>query len=148
MIKKSVSLTPEGKKDLERELAELKKQRPEITERIAIARDFGDLKENEENSSARNEQKVAEDRILEIEEILKNAKVIRGGKRTKVGLGTVVKLDMGGKKVEYSLVGTIEADPLAGKISDESPIGKELVGRKEGESFDFNGKKVKILELK
>ena len=148
MIKKSLSLTSEGKKELEKELAELKKQRPEITERIAIARDFGDLKENEEYSSARNEQKLAENRILEIEDILKNAKVIRGGKRTKVALGATVKLDMGGKEVEYSVVGTIEADPLAGKISDESPIGKQLIGRKVGEDFDFNGKKVKILELR
>lgn len=148
MIKKSVNLTPEGKKELEKELEGLKKQRPEIAERIAVARDFGDLKENEEYSSARNEQKIAENRILEIEEILKNAKMIRSGKRTKVGLGATVKLDMGGKEVEYAVVGTIEADPLAGKISDESPIGKGLLGKKVGDSFDFNGKTVKILELR
>ena len=148
MIKKSVSLTPEGKKKLEEELEELIRQRPEITERIATARAFGDLKENEEYSSARNEQKLAENRILEIEEILKSAQVIKGGKRTKVALGTTVKLDMGGKEVEYSLVGTVEADPLAGKISNESPIGKELMGRKAGDEFEFNGKKVKVLELK
>ena len=147
MIKKSLSLTSEGKKELEKELAELKKQRPEITERIAIARGFGDLKENEEYSSARNEQKMAENRILEIEDILKNAKLIRGGSKTKVALGSKVKLDMGGKKVEYTIVGTVEADPLSGKVSDESPIGKELMGKKAGDSFDFNGKKVKILEL-
>lgn len=148
MIQKSVNLTTEGKKELEKELAELKKQRPEITERIAIARDFGDLKENEEYSSARNEQKIAESRILEIEDILKNAKIIRGGSRTKVGLGSKVKIELGGKKVEYLVVGTVEADPLAGKISDESPIGKQLLGKKVGDSFDFNGKKVKVLELK
>ena len=147
MIKKTVSLTPEGKKKLEKELDDLIKQRPEITERIATARAFGDLKENEEYSSARNEQKLAENRILEIEDILKNAQVIRCGKRTKVALGTKVKLDMGGRKVEYSLVGTVEADPLEGKISNESPIGALLMGKKAGESFDFNGKKVKVLEL-
>ena len=147
MIKKTVSLTPEGKKKLEKELEDLIKQRPEITERIATARAFGDLKENEEYSSARNEQKLAENRILEIEDILKNAQVIRGGKRAKVALGTKVKLDMDGRKVEYSLVGTVEADPLEGKISDESPIGALLMGKKAGESFDFNGKKVKVLEL-
>lgn len=147
MMSKSLSLTAAGKKELEQELEELIRQRPEITERIVTARDFGDLKENEEYSAARNEQKMAENRILEIQEILKNAKVIRGGKKTKVVLGATVKLDMGGKKVEYAIVGTVEADPLEGKISNESPIGKELMGKKAGESFDFNGKKVKILAV-
>lgn len=147
MIKKSISLTAEGKKELEKELAELIKERPAIAERIAIARSFGDLSENEEYSSARNEQKVAEGRILEIQDILKNAKVIRGGKKTKVDLGATVSLDMGGRKVTYTLVGATEANPLEGKISNESPIGKALLGHKAGESFDFNGKKVKVIEI-
>lgn len=147
MIKKSISLTAEGKKELEKELAELIKERPAIAERIAIARSFGDLSENEEYSSARNEQKVAESRILEIQDILKNAKVIRGGKKTKVDLGATVSLDMGGRKVTYTLVGATEANPLEGKISNESPIGKALLGHKAGESFDFNGKKVKVIEI-
>ena len=148
MIKKSVNLTAEGKKELEKELDELIKGRPAIAERIATARDFGDLSENEEYSSARNEQKVAEGRILEIQEILKNAKIIRGGKKDKVALGATVVLDMGGRKVEYALVGPTEANPLEGKISNESPIGKAIFGRKAGEDFEFNGKKVKILEIK
>lgn len=148
MIKKSVNLTAEGKKELEKELDELIKGRPAIAERIATARAFGDLSENEEYSSARNEQKVAEGRILEIQEILKNAKIIRGGKKDKVALGATVVLDMGGRKVEYALVGPTEANPLEGKISNESPIGKAIFGRKAGEDFEFNGKKVKILEIK
>lgn len=148
MIKKSISLTAEGKKELEQELDELIKSRPAIAERIATARAFGDLSENEEYSSARNEQKIAEGRILEIQEILKSAKVIRGGKKTKVDLGANVSLDMGGHKVEYSVVGPTEANPLEGKISNESPIGKALLGRKAGETFEFNGKKVKIIEIK
>lgn len=148
MATKHMSLTAAGKKKLEEELAELIRQRPEITERIATARDFGDLKENEEYSSARNEQKMAENRILEIQEILKNAQVIRGGKRSKVALGATVKLDMGGQKKEYTVVGTVEADPSNGMISNESPIGKELLGKKVGDEFDFNGRKVKILALK
>lgn len=148
MIKKSVNLTAEGKKELEKELDELIKGRPAIAERIATARAFGDLSENEEYSSARNEQKVAEGRILEIQEILKNAKIIRGGKKDKVDLGVTVLLDMGGRKVEYALVGPTEANPLEGKISNESPIGKAIFGRKAGEDFDFNGKKVKIVEIK
>lgn len=148
MIKKSVNLTAEGKKELEKELNELIKSRPAIAEKIATARAFGDLSENEEYSSARNEQKVAEGRILEIQEILKNAKIIRGGKKDKVDLGVTVLLDMGGRKVEYALVGPTEANPLEGKISNESPIGKAIFGRKAGEDFDFNDKKVKIVEIK
>ncbi|MBR3253383.1 transcription elongation factor GreA [Candidatus Saccharibacteria bacterium] len=148
MIKKSISLTAEGKKELEKELDALIKGRPAITEKIATARAFGDLSENEEYSSARAEQKMAESRILEIEDILKNAKIIRGGKKDKVILGATVALDMGGRKVEYTLVGPTEANPLEGKISNESPIGKALFGRKAGEEFEFNGKKVKIAEIK
>lgn len=148
MIKKSVNLTAEGKKDLEKELDELIKNRPAIAERIATARAFGDLSENEEYSSARNEQKVAEGRILEIQDILKNAKIIRGGKKDKVDLGVTVVLDMGGRKVEYVLVGPTEANPLEGKISNESPIGKVIFGHKAGEELEFNGKKIKIVEIK
>jgi transcription elongation factor GreA len=148
MVKKSVSLTLEGKKKLEAELAELIANRPAITERIATARAFGDLSENEEYSSARNEQKVAEGRILEIQDILKNAKIIRGGKKSTVGLGATVVLDMGGRKVEYTLVGPTEADPFSGKISNESPIGKAISGKHAGDTAEFNGKKVKIVEIK
>ena len=148
MIKKTISLTAEGKKELEKELDELIKNRPAIAERIATARAFGDLSENEEYSSARNEQKLAESRILEIQDILKSAKIIRAGKKDKVALGTTVLLDMGGRKVEYTLVGPTEANPLEGKISNESPIGKAIFGHKVGESVEFNGKKVKIVEIK
>ena len=148
MIKKSINLTAEGKKELEKELNELIKSRPAIAERIATARAFGDLSENEEYSSARNEQKIAESRILEIQDILKNAKIIRGGKKDSVSLGATVAIDMGGREVEYTLVGPTEANPLEGKISNESPIGKAILGRKAGESFDFNGKTVKIIAIK
>ncbi len=147
MIKKSISLTAEGKKELEQELKTLISGRAEIADRIATARAFGDLSENEEYSSARNEQKIAEGRILEIQEILKNAKIIRGGKKDKAMLGATVKLDMGGREVSYTVVGSTEANPLEGKISNESPIGKAILGRKAGEEFDFNGKKVKIVEI-
>ena len=147
MIKKTVSLTAEGKKHLEEELEELIKNRPVIAEKIATARSFGDLSENEEYSSARNEQKVAEGRILEIQELLKSAKLIRGGKKDRAVLGATVKLNMGGRKVEYTLVGPTEANPLEGKISNESPIGKAVFGHKAGDEIEFNGKKVKIVEI-
>ena len=149
MIKKNISLTAEGKKELEKELDELIKGRPAIAEKIATARAFGDLSENEEYSSARNEQKMAEGRILEIQDILKNAKIIRGGKKSSVALGATVVLDMGGRQVTYTLVGATEANPLEGKISDASPIGKAVLGHKVGDEVEFNGgKKVKIAEIK
>ena len=148
MIKKVINITSEGKKELEKELDELIKGRPVIAEKIATARAFGDLSENEEYSAARSEQKMAENRILEIQDILKNAEVIKNGKKDKVVLGVTVALDMDGRKVEYTLVGPTEANPLEGKISNESPIGKVLFGRKAGEDFEFNGKKVKIVEIK
>ncbi|MBQ6149554.1 transcription elongation factor GreA [Candidatus Saccharibacteria bacterium] len=147
MNKKEVHLTAEGKKDLEKELSDLIAKRPEIAEKIATARAFGDLSENEEYSSARAEQKMTENRILEIQDILKNAKVIKAGKRTTVSLGTNVKLDLGGRKMEYTVVGATEADPTKGKISNESPIGKVIMGLKVGESVEFNGKKVKIISI-
>ena len=148
MIKKNISLTAEGKKELENELDALIKSRPEIAEKIATARSFGDLSENEEYSSARNEQKMAESRIQEIQEILKNAKIIEAGNKEKASLGATILLDMGGREVEYLLVGATEANPLEGKISNESPIGKALLGRKSGETFEFNGKKVEIKEIR
>ncbi len=148
MIKKSISITAAGKKELEAELNELIKNRPAIAEKIATARAFGDLSENEEYSSARNEQKMAETRILEIQEILKSAKIIKAVKRDSVALGSTVVLDMDGRKVTYTLVGATEANPLEGKISNESPIGKAVMGKKAGDSFDFNGKTVKLEEIK
>lgn len=147
-MKKTTSLTKEGRANLEKELADLKAQRPAIAERIATARAFGDLSENEEYSSARAEQKTVENRILEIEDILKTAKIIRAGSHDKVVIGATVAVSIAGKKSVYSVVGPVEADPLNGKISDVSPIGKALLGKKAGESFELpNGNKGKIVSV-
>lgn len=146
-MKKNVNLTKEGKQELEEELKTLKARRPEIAEKIATARAFGDLSENEEYSSARSEQKTVENRILEIEDILKNAKVIRSATHSKVALGATVKVKMNGKEKTYSIVGPVEADPGNGKISDASPIGKALLGLKVGETSSFNGKTLEVLEI-
>ena len=147
-MKKTVSLTKTGKAELEKELEELIAQRPAIAERIATARAFGDLSENEEYSSARSEQKQVENRILEIEDILKSAKIIRNATHDKVSMGATVTVTISGKKSTYSVVGAVEADPLNGKISDVSPIGKALMGKKVGDSFDLpNGTKGKIKEI-
>lgn len=146
-MKKTINLTPAGYAELEHELAELVAQRPAIAERIATARAFGDLSENQEYTDARAEQKNVENRILEIEETLKNATLIKAKKTDMIIIGATAVIDMGGKEVTYTIVGPVEANPLEGKISHESPIGKELLGRKAGDSFDFNGKKVKIKSI-
>lgn len=143
-MKKTVNLTAEGKAELEQELKDLIAQRPVIAERLATARAFGDLSENQEYSDARSEQKTVENRIAEIENTLKNATVIKARKSDKVNIGSTVEITMSGKKFTYAIVGPVEANPLEGKISHESPIGKELLGRKVGEEFKFNGKKVVI----
>ena len=143
-MKKVVNLTKAGKAELEQELANLIAQRPAIAERIATARAFGDLSENQEYTDARAEQKVVENRILEIQDTLKNAVLIKTRKSDKVNIGYTVNISMGGKDFTYSVVGPVEANPLEGKISHESPIGKELLGRKVGDEFSFNGKQVKI----
>lgn len=147
-MKKIVNLTQAGKAELERELQELIAERPAIAERIAIARDFGDLKENEEYAAARAEQRQAENRILELEEIIKNAKIIKNTTSSKVTIGTSVTIELAGKTQTYSLVGPVEADPLSGRISDQSPIGKALLGLKVGDNFKLpNGNTGKILSL-
>lgn len=133
-MKKLYQITSEGKKELEAELMELKSHRGAIADKIADARDFGDLSENAEYDSAREEQGLLESRIAEIEDILLNADIIKGGSKTKVTLGSKVELKSGHKSVTYTIVGPVEADPLDGKISNESPIGEAVFGKKVGDS--------------
>jgi len=136
-MKKQFHLTKEGLAELKKEFDERVGMRGEIAERIKTAREFGDLAENAEYSSARQEQDQNESRISEIEHILLNVEVINKSKGRKVVLGSSVKLKSGGKEKEFQVVGTVEADPLNGKISDESPIGKALIGKKEGEKVEI-----------
>jgi len=132
-MKKHYQITSEGKTELETELIELKARRGAVAEKIAEARDFGDLSENAEYDSAREEQGLLETRIAEIEDILNNADIIKSGPKALVGLGSKVDLQMGDKVVTYTIVGPVEANPLEGKISNESPIGLALFGRKVGD---------------
>lgn len=132
-MKKLYQITDEGKNELEAELEELKSRRGGIADKIAEARDFGDLSENAEYDSAREEQGLVESRIAEIEDILLNAELIKASKSSKVGLGSKVELRTGKKIVAYTVVGPVEADPLEGKISNESPIGVALMGKKVGD---------------
>jgi len=129
-MKKQFQLTLEGKQELEQELEALKGQRGEAAERIANARDHGDLRENAEYDTARDEQARMETRIADIEEILQNAEIIKAKHGSTIQVGTTVELEIKGKKVVYTVVGPVEADPLAGKISNESPIGQALLGKK------------------
>jgi transcription elongation factor GreA len=132
-MKKLYQITTEGKKELEKELEILKSRRGEVAAKIAGARDFGDLSENAEYEVAREEQGLVETRIAEIEDIIQNTEIIKSGGCSKVGLGSRVELKTGDTNVIYTVVGPVEADPISGKISDKSPIGKALFGKKVGD---------------
>ncbi|HEU4914059.1 MAG TPA: transcription elongation factor GreA [Candidatus Saccharimonadales bacterium] len=138
-MKKQFHLTQQGVDELKKELAELIALRTEIAGRIKTAREFGDLSENMEYSAARQDQERNEARISEIEHILANVQVITAPKNdNKVVLGSTVKLKSdAGKTKEFQVVGTVEADPLSGKISDESPIGVALMGKKNGDKIEI-----------
>ena len=134
-----VLLTKEGYEELEKRLEYLKlEKRPEITERIRVAREHGDLSENAEYDAAKNEQAQIEGEIIEIEEKLKHAVIIKDGvKKGVVSLGSTIDFvdTETGEEFTYELVGTTEADAENGKISIESPIGNALLGRKAGETI-------------
>lgn len=132
-MNKIYQITKDGKKELEKELLALKSRRGEIAEKIADARGYGDLSENAEYDAAREDQGLVESRIAEIEDIVINAAVIKTSKGSAVGLGSAVDLKNGKKTITYTVVGPVEANPLAGKISNESPIGLALFGKKVGD---------------
>jgi transcription elongation factor GreA len=135
-MKKQFRLTQEGVDELEQEHAELVAQRAEVAERIKQARELGDLSENAEYQSAREEQDRLEARISEVKQVLSNVQIIKKPKNHRsVTLGSTVSLKSdSGKAQKFQVVGTMEADPLSGKISDESPLGKQLIGKKVGDS--------------
>jgi len=133
-MKKLYQITITGKKELESELKGLISRRGAIADKIAEARDFGDLSENAEYDAAREEQGLLESRIAEIEDILLNADLIKAGTNTHVSLGSKVELTDGTKIVIYTIVGPVEADPIEGKVSNKSPIGEAVFGKKVGDS--------------
>jgi len=138
-MKKLYRLTKEGTEELKSELDILTGKRAEIAESIKVAREQGDLSENAEYQAARVQQEKNEIRINEIEGILLNVEIIKKPKGdSKVQLGSKVKLknDKGTVK-DFHVVGTVEADPLSGKISDESPIGAALLGKKLGDLIEI-----------
>ena len=140
---KKFVMTYEGVKKLEEELEILKTvKRKEITEKIKVALGYGDLSENSEYDEAKNEQAFTEGRIIQLENMLKNASVVDESEIStdKVTVGTVVKVkdyDFD-EEVEYSIVGSAEADPMNFKISNESPVGASLLGKKVGEIVEVS----------
>lgn len=142
MAEKEIILTLEGKTKLEEELEYLEtEKRAEVGERIKVAREFGDISENSEYDDAKNEQAWVESRIAEITQILANATIAESAKRgTRVGIGSnVAVVDEKGREREFKIVGTSEASPVEGKISNESPVGAALVGRKKGDEVHITG---------
>jgi transcription elongation factor GreA len=138
-MKKQFRLTRAGVDELQVELDALIAKRTGIADAIKTAREQGDLAENAEYQSARAEQDRNEARISELENIIQNAEIIRKPRGdSKVQLGSTVKLKGGGGKAkEFQVVGTVEANPLSGKISDESPIGQAMIGKKVGDAVEI-----------
>lgn len=141
MNEKEVILTQEGLKKLEEELEYLKSvKRREVAERIKVAIGYGDISENSEYEDAKNEQAFVEGRVITLEKMLRNARIINNEEVdiNTVSIGSVVVLkDLEfGDTVEYSIVGTAESDPFQNKISNESPVGKAILGKKKGSTVD------------
>ncbi len=136
-MKKLYQITIDGKKELEKELDELKAGRGAVAEKIAEARDYGDLSENAEYDAAREAQGLLESRIAEIEDILLNADIMKSGSKSKVSLGSKVTLKNNKTEVTYTIVGPVEANPVAGRISNESPIGASIFGKKVGDEVEI-----------
>ncbi|HEU5213592.1 MAG TPA: transcription elongation factor GreA [Gaiellaceae bacterium] len=154
---KEVVLTKEGYEKLEQEIELLAtERRREVAERIRVAREFGDIAENAEYDDAKNEQMMLEHRIATLEERLRSARVIDESEITAdvVSIGATVRLrDVGANKtVEYQIVGSAEANPAENKLSNESPVGKAIIGRKKGETVEVSAPrgalKFKILDIK
>lgn len=137
-MKKLYRVTAQGVDDLRNELEELVANRGAVAERIKTAREFGDLSENAEYSAARQEQEKSESRIAEIENILENHEIIAEPKKgDSIQIGNTVELKNTDGTRTFTIVGSVEANPTEGKISDESPIGMALLGKKLGEDVEI-----------
>jgi len=149
MDTKKIYLTKEGLEELKKEYDQLNSvRRPELLERVSQARSMGDLSENAEYTAARDELTFVDGRLDELEEIINQANIIQEdhgkGSHSLVKLGSIVILNVKGKKEEFTLVGEWEADPKEKKISHESPLGKALIGKKVGENIEVEAPAGKI----
>ena len=157
MVEKTSPMTKEGLEKLEQELDNLKLvKRPEVIERIKIARSYGDLSENSEYEAAKDEQAFIEGRISTVETMIRYAEIVDNANidKNEVALGKAVVFQEVGddEEEEYEIVGTAEADPFSGKISNESPIAQALIGRKVGDvvkiPLPMGEIEVKIVDVK
>lgn len=142
-----VLLTKEGLEELKRELKNLVEvKRPEVVQKISVARDMGDLSENAAYVSARDDQAFIEGRIAELEDIIKNA-VVSSGATSKgvISVGCKIRVHVDGVEQEFCLVGGPEADPKEKKISHESPLGKALMGKKVGDKVEIDAPMGKLV---
>lgn len=142
-----VTLTAQGYDELIAELKEIKESKlPKAIERVATARSFGDLSENSEYHAAREDLSFLEGRVSELETLLSKAKVIKkkNGKQTSVSVGSTVTVHIGRTKHVYQIVGEWEANPKEKKISEDSPLGKALLGKKIGEEIEVDAPAGKI----
>ena len=151
---KDVILTPEGYEKLKREIELLStERRREVAERIKAAREFGDIAENAEYTEAKNEQSLVEGRIQTLEAMVRNAVLIEEESRERgvVAVGAQVNVSSEEGEEKYSIVGAAEADPLNGRISNESPLGRALLGHKAGDEVEWTSpigtSRVKILSV-
>lgn len=143
----SFHLTKEGLEELVTELDQLKNVKlPAAIERVRVAREYGDLSENSEYHAAREDHALLEGRIEELDELIAKAKVVTVTKsKSAVGLGSRVTVKSNGKSHTYHIVGKYEADPLNKKISDESPLGRSLIGKKVGENVEYEAPVGKVI---
>jgi transcription elongation factor GreA len=152
-MQKDVLLTPEGLENLKKEIEYLSNEkRREVAERIKEAREFGDISENSEYDDAKNEQAMLEARIASLEDKLRSASVIDASELSsdvvRVGSLVSVKDEKSGKSLKYTIVGSTEADPGQNRLSNESPVGKALLGRKKNDSVKVQLPSGKARELK
>jgi transcription elongation factor GreA len=152
-MQRDVLLTPEGLDKLKDEIEHLSTvKRREVAERIKEAREFGDISENSEYDDAKNEQAMLEARIASLEEKLRSASVINASELdsnvVRVGSLVSVKDESSGKSLKYTIVGSTEANPSENRLSNESPVGKGLLGRKKGDTVKVQLPNGKIRELK
>ena len=136
----TIYITPQGLKKLQDELADLiRNKRPAVTQRIKDAKELGDLSENAEYITAREEQAVIEGRIMESQDILKKIQVVATPRSKQiVKIGSRLKVKSKSKIFEYTIVGSTEANPAKGEISNESPLGRGFLGRKKGEAVEIS----------
>lgn len=143
MSDKEVLLTQAGLKRLEEELESLKSvKRREVAERIKVAIGYGDISENSEYEDAKNEQAFIEGRIITLEKMLRNARIINNDEidleTVSIGSTVIVEDIEFGDSMQYTIVGTAESDPLNNKISNESPVGRAIIGKKKGMTVEVN----------